>query len=190
MNTVLDFGWQYFDLFLIGILITIITVIISVVFKKKITVFLVVSVVFIGAFYLIDQQRVTSFPTLASHQITEETMIRSITITAYEDPEDVRSGRSIAKIDDEDIIEQLLYDFSNIDLREDRGASSSRFYRKYNISILTTNPISEDHLKTTTFSFNLDDTHLDQYRITSETNHLKTIEALIDNEEIEWEYRE
>ncbi|MFD1039713.1 hypothetical protein ACFQ3N_15100 [Virgibacillus byunsanensis] len=70
-------------------------------------------------------------------------------------------------------------------------------YRDYILQIVTTNQVKEDHYSTESIYIDLDNGYINisegypgSYEVVSDTNHLQTIESLVENEEVDWDYRD
>jgi hypothetical protein len=184
MRTLIDFTFQYFDLFLIGILIVLVTLFISVFIKNRITLVIVMAILIIGILIFLNQTKYTTLLELYSDQLNEDSVVKSISISINEQSGNMSDKIRSVTIEDEEIIERILEDFSNIELKKEDDIQ--HLYREYHIVIIVTNKIEEDHLKTTTIGMDLDKNYLDNYRIISETNHLKTIESLAGDKDMDW----
>ncbi|MFS0861908.1 hypothetical protein [Fredinandcohnia sp. 179-A 10B2 NHS] len=157
-------------------------------FKKRIAVILGILLVVSGIGYLYIQEKYTTFTEYSSSLINNESEIQRITISIKDTSGDSFPVlKSKATIEDEKIMEDLLSDFSKIEMIKDRDDAG--WYEKYYVDILTTIENEDGILRTQSFVFDLGETYLDGYKITSETDHLQTIEALVENEDIEWEER-
>ncbi|MBP1970240.1 hypothetical protein J2Z83_002358 [Virgibacillus natechei] len=181
MNTLIDFLLQFGDLFLIGNAIILLTFFLSLLFKKRSTLIVAVAIVVVGTIFIVYQSKYTTFQELVSNQINEENTVRDISITINDLSSDIPERKASVTIGDEEITERILEDFSEVELREDQEARP--IDRKYRISIRTTNEIEENVLKTDSFTLSVNDNYIDDYEIISETDHLKTIESLVESEE-------
>ncbi|WP_449539665.1 hypothetical protein [Ferdinandcohnia sp. Marseille-Q9671] len=149
--------------------------------KKRILVIFVMLIILLGTFLLFELDKRTTFNKLVSRNLNEQSIVQNVSIQILEPSTGNRKASVI--LTDEKIIENVLEDFSTMKLREDRDAR--QLYRKYRISILTTNE-RDDILYTESINFSLDEEFLDEYEITNHSDHLKTIQELVDREDIEW----
>lgn len=157
-------------------------------FKKRIIVIIGILLAVSGISYLYIQEKYTNFEEYSSKLINDESEVQSITISIKDTSGDsFPELKSRATIKDEKIIEDLLSDFSKIELVKDRD--NAGWYEKYYVDVLTTIEDEDGILRTQSFVFDLGETYLDGYKIISDTDHLQTIDALVENEEIEWEER-
>lgn len=184
MNVFFDISWQLFHFLLIGILVIGFTVILSFFIKNKIFLLAVNLILIFGTMFFIEHLKFTTFEEFVSEHLTEESTVRNISITIN----DLSGQRPItavrATIEDESVINDILEDFSEIELKKDENV---RFLRKkYVVGITANNPVRENISRTTTLYLEMDSHYLEEYRIISESNHLKTIESLIESKEVEW----
>jgi hypothetical protein len=75
------------------------------------------------------------------------------------------------------MIEQIIDDFSEIKLKKDDDIQHR--VRDYHIDIVVTNQIKEDHFSTTTVRLDLDNNFVNDYKIVSKKERLKTIKSLL-----------
>jgi len=106
-------------------------------------------------------------------------------INTYDFSGNMPERKASVTIEEEEIIERILEDFSGLELKKDYDIQN--IYRDYQIEIVVTNQIKEKHFSTTIIRFDLDKNYVNDYQIVSETNHLKTIEYLVENDEIDWQ---
>jgi c-di-AMP phosphodiesterase-like protein len=81
MEKLLDLSFQYFDIFLICILISLVTLILSIFLKKKITLLIVMGVLIIGTVVVINQLKYTTLFDLYADQLNEDSDVKSVSIT-------------------------------------------------------------------------------------------------------------
>jgi hypothetical protein len=186
MHTFIDILWLYFDFFLIAIAIALLTLLLSLFFKKKNTLIAAVTVVVVGGILLLNQMQYTTFSKLVSEQLNDESEIKNITITINDFSNHFKGRKADVTIEDEAIIEGILNDFETLKLKKE---INTRFREhKYDIRILTTNLTKMNYYLTDYLTLSVDDDYINNYHIVGQANHLKTIEALIENEDIEWTF--
>jgi hypothetical protein len=185
--TIFDVSWQVFNLFLFVILITFLVVSLRLVVKKKISFKVATVIVTIGVLLIIEFMKYTTFEKIYIHQLNEESIVENITIVEFTD-DHFPERYAHATIRDEEIIDDIIEDLTSMRLKKDTGEHS--FLRDYYIRILTTNMTKDNYLLTDSFSFTLDDQHINDFEIVSDTNHLKTIEELVEDEDVDWIFRE
>ncbi|MCD8510183.1 MAG: hypothetical protein LRY73_10145 [Bacillus sp. (in: Bacteria)] len=171
------------SILLLGVLLVIITFTLRLFTEKKSIVIgtnIVVVVIIVGLFYM---NQFTNFEKLVSHQLNEDTVIRQITIDVNDPNERYRERVATLTVEEEDTIEQILADLSQLELKRD--PDSRVFVRKFHVRILTTND-EDTHLVTRYLALDLDDNYLNEYEIISDTDHLQTIRALWESDEVEW----
>lgn len=185
METILDLSFQYFHLLLIPILIVLVTLFLSTFIKKRVPLITVMAILIIGSIIVLNQTKFTTLLKLYSHQLNEDSVVKSVSISinvqAENRPDIIRS----VTIEDKKIIEQIIDDFSGIELKEDDDIK--QIFRDYQVEIVVTNQIEENHFSTTTIHLDIDKNYVNEYKIISETNHLKTIESLAENDKVDWQ---
>lgn len=190
MNIFFNVLMLFANFLLIAVLIGFLTFFMSLFFKKRSTLIASVIIVIFGTLFIVDQMQYTTFQKLVSDQLNEESIVESISITINDVSESgglpVRVAR--VKIEDEEIIKRILQDFSDMELKKDVDARYTG--RDYSVRILTTNEVKENFLETSSISLDLDDYYVNEYEIVNETDHLKTIELLVESDEIDWDYYE
>ncbi|QOY34981.1 hypothetical protein AWH56_020035 [Anaerobacillus isosaccharinicus] len=186
MSTFIIFLYHYFDFTLMAIFIVLLALFLSLFVKTKSKLIAAVMVVLVAVFFLVNHMQYTTFPKLVSNQLNEKSQIRDMTITINDNSNGYRDIEASVTIEDEEIIEQILTDFESLKLKRD----INHRFREHNftLSILVTNETKKHVYNTSSQTLYIDDDYINNYRILSATNHLKTIEALIENEEIEWQY--
>jgi hypothetical protein len=137
-----------------------------------------------GSIIAIIQTKYTTLFDLYSNQLNESSVVESLSISIQEPSEYVPEKFRKVTIEKKEVIERILEDFSKIELKEDNDVPN--LYRDYYIEIIVTNQIEVDQFSTTSINLNLDKKYMNDYRIISETNHLKTIESLVKDEKVDW----
>ncbi|MGD6966051.1 hypothetical protein ACQCVP_06450 [Rossellomorea vietnamensis] len=181
MGGFFDFTLQYFHLFLIAVLIAIVTLVMSKFIKRKRTLFMVMTVLVIGVFFAVQQSKYTSFPELYNKILKEDSVIEEINIRVYDPSNDSLEPSASKVIEDQDTIEGLMNDFSKIELKKEDG--TAREFYQYHVGIIVTNQAGEDRFSTKVINIKLDQDYLNDYKVISSTNHLKTLEALFSGED-------
>ncbi|MCL7749592.1 hypothetical protein [Halalkalibacter alkaliphilus] len=178
MNIFFDVSWQLFHFLLIGILIIGVTVMLRYFIKNKFVLLGVMVTLILGTIFVIDQTKYTTFKELFSEHLNEENEVRSISIAVNDLSGDRPETVARTTIDDDSLINDILKDFEEIKLKKDEDV---RFLsRRYTIGITANKEIRENFSKTTTKYIEIDDKYLDEYRIITNANHLKTIESLVE----------
>lgn len=181
INYIFDLLLAPFNLFLVAIIIILVAIIMSFFFKTRKSVAIAVTIVAAGIILIFNHMRYTTFEKQFAKQLNEETIVPSITIYTF-DPAGKRKAHVTIK--DEHIINRIKEDLSRVELKKDYN--SSAIFRDYHLNILTTNQ-KENYTLTESFNFDMDGEYINQFKIISDSNHLKTIESLIGNEAIDWE---
>jgi hypothetical protein len=141
----------------------------------------------IGSAIAIYQTKYTTLLKVYSNQLNESSIVESISITVQEPSEYVPTHVRSVTIENKEVIEKILGDFSRIELKEE---DVQHLYRNYYIVMVVTNQIEEDHFSTTSIHLNIDKNYMNKYRIISKTNHLKTIESLVKDASVDWQENE
>ncbi|MGY0694689.1 DUF4181 domain-containing protein [Virgibacillus sp. FSP13] len=146
----------------------------------------------LAIFFINNQMKYTTFSKVVSDQLNEETTVRSITIYQNHLSGDIPEREASATIKDNETIDRILEDFSDMELKKVDGF---REYRKYRIRIVVTNQVAADHYSTESLTVGFDENYLTTsegyhgvYEIVSEIDQMKTIESLVKSGEIDWEY--
>ncbi len=181
LGSVIDFTLQYFNVFLIAVLIVLVTLVMSIFIKRKLTLILVMTLLVLGGFITVNLLTYTTFPELYEETLTEDSVIDSIKIRVHDPSSDELYKHASKAIEDPDIIERLMNDFSKIELKKEDH--SPQDYYQYHVEIAVTNQVGTDHYLTKVLHVKLDEHFLDDYKIISNTNHLKTIQTLVGGKE-------
>ncbi|MBP2078424.1 hypothetical protein [Oceanobacillus polygoni] len=72
-----------------------------------------------------------------------------------------------------------------LELKEDKVPIPNDW--DYTISITTNNQIRESLSVTDRLTFNVNDSHINNYEVVDERNHLKTVTSLMESDEVEWD---
>ncbi|TYS14990.1 hypothetical protein FZC78_16995 [Rossellomorea vietnamensis] len=177
MGGFIDFTLQYFHLFLIAVLIAIVTLVMSKFINRKRTLFMVMTVLVIGFFFAVQQLKYTSFPELYDKTLKEDSVIEEINIREYDPSDDSLETSASKVIEDQDTIERLMNDFSKVELKKEDG--TAREFYQYHVEIIVTNQAGEDRYLTNVINIKLDQDYLNDYKVISSTNHLKTLQSLV-----------
>ncbi|WP_175990560.1 hypothetical protein [Bacillus sp. Marseille-Q1617] len=177
MGWFFDFTLQYFHLFLIVVLIMLVTLVMSKFFKRKRTLVMGMTLFVLGAFIIVHQSTYTTFPDLYDKTLKEDSVIDAIKIRVYDPSNEVLETNESKTIEEQDTIERLMDDFSKIELKKAEGMPRDLY--KYHVEIIVTNQVGEDRYLTKVIHVRLDQKSLDDYKIISDTNHLKTVQTLV-----------
>ncbi|ARK32470.1 hypothetical protein [Halalkalibacter krulwichiae] len=174
MNLFFDLSWQLFHYLLIAILLTALIFLLSRFIKNKIALLAVTLTIILGTILLINQTKYTTFQDL----VPEDSEIRSISITVNDLSGDRAEPAARTTIEDDSLIQEILEDLNQIKLKKDDDVRVQN--RKYTIGITANHKIRENFSRTTTTYLKIDDQYVGESQIISNTNHLKTIESLIE----------
>ncbi|MBE4909976.1 hypothetical protein IMZ08_18220 [Bacillus luteolus] len=160
-------------------------------FIKKRKAFFIIGFLIVGTFLIFEWDKYSSFEKRVAKSLHEDTIIESMTIRIYDmsKKDDFFPERKAwVTIKDQETINAVLEDFSGLKLKRDEDAR--RQVREYEIKLLVTNEVKPDLLVTKNIYLEVDEHYLEDYKILGETEHLKTIKSLEENEEIKWETNE
>jgi hypothetical protein len=156
-------------------------------FLKKEKVSLIIVFVILGTYLIFEWDKYSTFEKSFTKKIHADTTIESMTIRIYDTSDGdgyFPERKAWVTIKDKKTINAVLEDFSELKLKRDDDARV--FARKYSIDILVTNEEKPNFLVSNSIVFEVDENYLNDYKILGETEHLKTIESLVNNKEIEW----
>lgn len=189
MRTLIYYLFEHVDFFLLLVVIILLGFLFSLFFKKKRTVIVAIIISVVIGFLIYDQLKYTTFEKLVSAKLHEETVVRDISITIYDlsSDEGFPERKATVTIDDVDLMNRILEDFSGIELKKNLNAQGE-YMKEFEVKILTTNLKDDQYYLTNYLMLSLGEQFLNEYEIVSETNHLKTIKELVNNEEIEWQF--
>jgi len=158
--------------------------------SKKIIISILTSIVIAAILIvLVDayQEKYPSFSELSSLQFNEDTEFEVANLSVYELSEGEMPDReAMLKIKDKAIIDRILNDFENMELKKDEDAE--RHFRKYHLTITVTIKVKEAHYTSETFTYDFDQNYFFNYEILNGTNHIQTIKSLKENEDLDWNY--
>lgn len=160
-------------------------------FIKRRKALFIITFLIVATILIFEWDKYSSFEKHVAKNLNEDTIIESMTIRIYDtsnEDEFFPERKAWVTVEDKQIINAVLEDFSGLKLRRDDDAR--RPVREYEIRMLVTNEVKPDYLVTKSIYFDVDQHYLDNYKILGETEHLKTIKSLEENEEIEWETNE
>ncbi|MCT8137823.1 hypothetical protein H1D32_08675 [Anaerobacillus sp. CMMVII] len=187
MSALVNFLYLYIDFSLVAIFVTISALVLGIGIKMKSKFFKRMVFVFLIIFLVVNHLQFTTFEKFAAKKINEETDIKEVTITIRDTSGDFPERKASVTLKDEETIYQILSDFEAMKLKRLVIGERRTSFQEFEISFLTTNLMDLNYYLTDSFTLYVDDEYLNNYRILGETNHLRTIEELIENEEIGWE---
>ncbi|OIJ15574.1 hypothetical protein BKP35_00840 [Anaerobacillus arseniciselenatis] len=181
-----EFFLRYIDYELFSILIFILMILWSIFLIVKIKSLVIVMVVITVIFLFVNHMQYTTFPKLVSDQLNEEAVIKELTLNINEYPDGLRERVASVTIEDEEIVASILKDLQPLKLKRDVSRTFKEF--NYDISILVTNQTDKGDYLTNHLYLGIAENYVNGYLILNQTNHLKTIKSLLENEEVEWIY--
>ncbi|WP_174732233.1 hypothetical protein [Mesobacillus harenae] len=121
INKIINIFWELSNVLLIGILLVLVTFLMSLIFKKKMTLLAAMMVIILGSTFILDRLQYTTFQKLVSEELNEESTVRSITIRKNGLVENNQKTSRVTIVDEE-TLQQILDDFSEVKLKRDRDA--------------------------------------------------------------------
>ncbi|QHS21833.1 hypothetical protein GWK91_02230 [Virgibacillus sp. MSP4-1] len=157
------------------------TFFLSIMIKNKKILLVVEALLIFGLIFVVYQMQFTSFKALYSEEIfTNNTVVEEVRITEYKPAKD----QGLSEIDrqmtikDTQVIEDILNDFSQVELKKDRD--SATLFKQFGVRFLTTKKVKEDYHLSDYQGFRVNKNYLGTYEIINETNHLKTILSIME----------
>ncbi|WP_179295454.1 DUF4181 domain-containing protein [Bacillus sp. FJAT-45350] len=159
----------------------------------SLTIMVLSVIAIIGFFYATEAAKYTSFAELYSDNLNEHTVVKNISITINDLSENKKEPTATVTIDDKHMIQSILTDLSTIELKihEDHYYNNTL---KYTLSIDVKNPDKDkqNFFYRSSINLNIDQYSMSllvtKYDIKTDTNHLSTIELLVDSQEVDWKY--
>ncbi|GAA0492978.1 hypothetical protein GCM10008986_19250 [Salinibacillus aidingensis] len=174
--------FNIFSIILIIAGVILLTFFLSIMIKNKKILVVVEALIIFGLIFSVYQMQYTSFKALYSEEIfTDSTVVEEVRITLYKPPKE----RGLSEIDrqitikDSQVIEDILNDFSGVELKKDRD--SAGLFKEFGIRLLITREAKEDYYLSDYHGFRVNENYLGTYEIINETNHLKTILSIMEN---------
>lgn len=152
-------------------------------YKKKLAMGLIFVAVAIGGAFLVYQLKYTTFEEWNAKHFGTETNIRSVSIRVNEitDRFPVEIGQ--ITVEDKEEIDRVIADLKGLKLK--KVTDSGEPWKKYVVEFLVVNE-NGNLLETNSLSYQVDQNYINDYQIINDQNHLKTIEELVESEEMEW----
>ncbi|GAE25386.1 hypothetical protein JCM9140_1377 [Halalkalibacter wakoensis JCM 9140] len=184
MNVIFDVSWHLFHWFLIAMALIGVAVLLSFFMKNKILIFVTLLILVTATIFAIDQTRYSTFEELFEDQLHDDSTVKAMSIAINDISGQIPNTEVRATIEDESIIHAILEDFSELELKKDEDALYSD--NRYTIAITINNEVREGVSRISDLYIDVDYHSLNGYEIISNTNHLQTIESLIEHEKVEW----
>ncbi|QHE51839.1 hypothetical protein [Pontibacillus sp. HMF3514] len=174
-----------------GLAIGLLALLLSMYIQDKKIIISILTGIVIAAFLIVlydsYQKTYPSFSKLSSLQFNEDTEFEVANLSVYEVSEGEPPNReSMLKIKEKAIINRILSDFANMELKKDEEAD--RHFREYHLSITVSKKVKKDHYTSETFTYDFDQDYIFNYEILNEANHIQTIKSLMENEDLDWTY--
>ncbi|CEG28836.1 hypothetical protein [Bacillus sp. B-jedd] len=172
MELLIDFALRYFMIILLCVLIGLVTLVASIFVKKRVALINTVGCLAIVVAILLSLTQYTSFAELYSKQLNEKTDVQSVVIHV--------GDRESITVENKNEIDLILADLSDVNLKKDPKVKP--FDMDYYLEMIVRNQIGEKHFSTEKVYIDLDENHINSYRVLGKRNHLKTIESLVKGE--------
>ncbi|MEA3322516.1 MAG: hypothetical protein U9Q88_21255 [Bacillota bacterium] len=141
-------------------------------------------VLFVGGYFLYDQIRSTTSNTAVLAEYREDSEIRHLKISKVTFDSGLYTYKESILLEDEKTIRDILEDLSGLTLK--REVNKKRGGAEYVLELLVSNP-NDNIIETGTIHITVGTKYINDYRIVSEKEHLKTIKELEVREDLEWE---
>lgn len=172
MEILIDFAMRYFMVILLCVLIGLVTLVASIFIKKRVALINTVGCLAMAVAILLSLTQYTSFAELYSKQLNEKSDVQSVVIR-------MQDGQSIT-VENKDEIDRILTDLKDVKLKKDPKVQPA--YMDYYLEMVVRNQIASKHYSTEKVYVDLDEDHINSYKVLGKTNHLKTIERLVKGE--------
>ncbi|WP_067730936.1 hypothetical protein [Oceanobacillus damuensis] len=189
LSIIVEFFYNNFILLLLSLFI--IAVILMLFIKKGTALIIsacIVVVLGIAATFIIDQLKYTTFQEAFSEQLDRDTVLRQIVISTHNSSNQYPERVASVTIEDEEIMEAIINDFMGLELKKDTDSNSYEW--DYTISITKNNQIKEGYSVTRSLTSNVNDSHINDYEVIDNKNHLKTVGSIVEDKEFEWDIEE
>jgi len=183
MNYFLNLPYQLSSLLIIGFFLFLVFLSIKLAFKGVFKFAVPLFIVVFGVMITTDLLKYTTFQQINPEISKEDSEIHSMTIYINDLSESLSHREARLIIEDPETIEKISNDLAAIRLKE----TNSFHNLKYSIDISYSHQNEENFISRQSFLFHLDEQYLFRHEIVNDTNHLETIEALVDSDEAEWE---
>ena len=172
MEILIDFAMRYFMVILLCVLIGLVTLVASIFIKKRVALINTVGCLGIVMAILLSLTQYTSFAELYSKQLNEKSDVQSVLIRV--------GDRQSITVENKNEIDSILADLAGVKLKKDPKVKP--FDMDYYLELIVRNQIGEKHFSTEKVYIDLDENHINSYKVLGKTNHLKTIESLVKGE--------
>lgn len=141
----------------------------------------------IGVTFLLELFSYTTFQEAYSNYLQEDTEIRQMTIEIHDTSHPYPECQATATIVDEELIDAIMDDFMEAELKREFGINRYTWDSDYTIGVMVTNRIDDGHLRTDTFHVHTNESHVGKYKVVNGPDYLETIERLVESDDVEWE---
>ncbi|PTL39188.1 hypothetical protein [Alkalicoccus saliphilus] len=169
--TVFDLTYSLFHFFLFVVTLLVLFAILRLFIKKTVPLLLTFLLFIITGAAAFEFSHRTTFASVVPDGTADPDNVESITVTDLDEEE----GVHYAEIEESEVIEDILDHFSGLNLREQQRSRPEDL--QYLVQIH-----SEEN-----YSFHLTENQLDGRLVISEENHLKKLDQLRDNNDLQWE---
>lgn len=137
-----------------------------------------------GGYFLFDQIRSDTSDVAVFNEVREDSVIRHLKIRKVELERGTYTFKESILIEEEETIREILKDLSGLDLKreydKDPGGAD------YVLDLLISNP-KDNLMETGTIQITVGKDYINDYKIVTEKDHLKTLKELEDREDLVWE---
>ena len=174
------------ELYFGAIVIALLSILLYGFVKKKSTIVITMGILVAGSILLVNLLQYSSFEKYSSKYINEDTIIKNLVIFHfYDNNGNYDSWRKSTTIEDENVIRQIVDDLSTISFKENTPRPSE--LTGFELVFLVSNKPKDRKVHVTeSFIIEVSEDYFNRKKITKSENHLKTLESLVENENIEW----
>ena len=141
-------------------------------------------VLLVGGYFLYDQMIYTTSDATVIKEFHEDSEIRNLQIRKVEFEIGTYSFKERMLIEDEETIRKILQDLSDIELK--REINKEPGGADYVLDLLISN-LKNDMVETGTIQIIVGKEYINDYKIVSDKDHLKTLKELDERNDLEWE---
>ncbi|TVP84432.1 MAG: hypothetical protein EA344_06565 [Alkalicoccus sp.] len=169
--TVFDLTYSLFHFFLFVVTLLVLLAILRLFIKKTVPLLLTFLLFIITGAAVFEFSHRTTFASVVPEGAADPDHVESIIVTDL----DEEKGVHYTEIEEPEVIEEILDHFSGLNLREQQRTRAEDL--QYLVQIQ-----SKEN-----YSFHLTENQLDRRLVISEENHLKKLDQLRDNNDLQWE---
>ncbi|MBA2174213.1 hypothetical protein H0266_04770 [Halobacillus locisalis] len=152
--------------------------------KRMFPIVLILVFVSCSAYWMFDQSRSTTFSNSYSQLYLEENEIERVTIGVHDVQADVDGLEREVTIDNPGTIERIVEDLSDVTYKRVVGAEHR--INRFSLTFVVEDRVKEGFTSIERQYVSIGEDHVSLYPILSDTDHLETIQALANNQDLDW----